>query len=505
MSEDARTTLAHYIGRQDEPQPHDPDQPTTAQRHVPGQHERLWLVLAAHLRGLEQTGVMDERSAISVAGMLERVSGHGTSSSPSLRRQAASIEERVDSGLAAELSGATTLGLAWEDWTATAVRLGLRSAALLVADAAARMQGGMIAMADLHSVSLMQGLHTGRPVQPITFGHLLGGAIGPVGSGTGRLLDQLDLLNRSPLGAGSMSGEVVGAERGDSAAWLGFSAAVPNTFDAVSNVEDIIGVLDASAALAAPVARMLDELSMLVRTDPSSLVFADEWMREDAQLPGFSAVEGLASLSADLRAVTTRAAALTAQLRNLPYAPLGANLDWIDTDVADLFVHTGTLCDRVEELFRSSLTVNRAYLANRAGRHYTTSNDLAAFLMTEEQLPPSVSRNIASLTLRRMREEHIEMSAISPELLDTAALMIIGRELKVEMETLARWFAPRRFLERRLVEGSPAPSKTREWLEAEASRNRKASEEVAARRLRIRDAEKVTRKWVEERAAEPND
>lgn len=505
MSEEARTTLAEYIGRQNDPQPADPDQPTTAQRPVSGQHDRLWLVLATHLRGLEQTGVMDERSAISVAGALGRVTGRQDSGAASLRQQAAAIEERVDSGLAAELTGAATLGLAREDWTATAVRLGLRSAACLVADAAVRMQGGMIAMADLHSVSLMQGFHTGRPVQPVTFGHLLGGAIGPVGNGIGQLLDQLDRLNRSPLGAGSMSGEVVGAERHDSASWLGFSGPLPNTFDAVANVEDVAAVLDASAALAAPVARMLDELTMLVRTDPSSLVFGDDWMREDAQLPGFTAAEGLVTLAADLRGVTTRAAALTARLRSLPYGPLGANLDWIDTDVADLLVHTGTLFDTVEALFRSSLTVNRAYLANRAGRHYTTSNDLGAFLMTEEQLPPSVSRNIASLTLRRMREENIEMSAITPELLDTAALMVIGRELKVEMETLARWFAPRRFLERRLVEGSPAPSKTREWLESESNRNRKASEEVAARRLRIRDAESATRRWAVERAAEPND
>jgi hypothetical protein len=125
--------------------------------------------------------------------------------------------------------------------------------------------------------------------------------------------------------------------------------------------------------------------------------------------------------------------------------------------------------------------------------------------MTEEQLPPSVSRNIASLTMRRLREENVEMSSITPEMIDTAAMLVIGRELKVELETLGRWFAPRRFLERRLVEGSPAPSKTREWLASEVDRNRSASDEIAARRLRVRDAEAAIRKWVEDKASESDD
>ncbi len=97
------------------------------------------------------------------------------------------------------------------------------------------------------------------------------------------------------------------------------------------------------------------------------------------------------------------------------------------------------------------------------------------------------------------------MSAITPELLDTAAMLVIGRELKVEMETLGRWFAPRRFLERRLVEGSPAPSKTREWLETEAERNREAVDAVASRQKQIRDAETTLRSWLEQRASESDD
>src|SRR5690606_14885817 len=98
--------------------------------------------------------------------------------------------------------------------------------------------------------------------------------------------------------------------------------------------------------------RMLDELATLVRTDPASLVFDDEWMREDAHLPGFSAAEGLVTLASDLRGLTVQSASLVTRLRTLPYGPLGAALDWIDDDAGEFLGRAESRFLRVESLFR---------------------------------------------------------------------------------------------------------------------------------------------------------
>jgi len=126
-------------------------------------------------------------------------------------------------------------------------------------------------------------------------------------------------------------------------------------------------------------------------------------------------------------------------------------------------------------LMKDALFVNRAYFANRAGRSLVTVSDLVDFLMIEEQLDPAAARSITSLTLTRMRESGIESSGITAEMLDTAAMMTIGRELKVEFEAISRYLAPRRFVERRNVTGGPAPSAVRSWL-AGATERRQADE-----------------------------
>ncbi len=110
------------------------------------------------------------------------------------------------------------------------------------------------------------------------------------------------------------------------------------------------------------------------------------------------------------------------------------------------------------------MEINRAALAHRAGRAYTTSSDLADVLMLEEQIDPGAARSIAALAIARVMQEGVEISALTPEIIDAAALVVLGRELKIEFETISRYLAPRRFIERREATGAPSPASTRAWL-----------------------------------------
>jgi argininosuccinate lyase len=121
-------------------------------------------------------------------------------------------------------------------------------------------------------------------------------------------------------------------------------------------------------------------------------------------------------------------------------------------------------------LIGGGLEVNRAYLANRAGRDHTTTSDLADFLMLEEGLDPGSARNIALMTVRQAMSQGIEASGITPAMIDSHALLVIGRELGIEAEAIGRALAPRRFLEKRTVPGGPAPDATRDYLDLERAR-----------------------------------
>ncbi len=381
------------------------------------------------------------------------------------------MDQRIEAVVPKSLSGAATLGLSREEWLATGIRMLWRDTSLNATGALVDMAHAALALADVHAVTVMPAFLGGRPAQPTTLAHYLGGLIGPLRASRERLLDGFARLNRSPLGAGILAGDVLAADREDLADRLGFDGVIPNTFDAVASVEDVAELLDGIIAAASILRRFVREIGLWVRTDPTSFVLDEGWtMLPEPGQPTLVLGERLDALESLLGEVGINAQSLTSRLREVGFGPLGSAYEWIYDGQERLEPLLESALIETGEFLLNGLIVNRAYLGNRAGRGYTTAGDLATFLMTEEQIAPTAARNIAVLVLARVKEANLEVSGITQDMIDSAAMLIIGQEIKVEMESLGRFLAPRRFLERRQVTGSPAPAMVREWLTDERER-----------------------------------
>ena len=146
------------------------------------------------------------------------------------------------------------------------------------------------------------------------------------------------------------------------------------------------------------------------------------------------------------------------------YGPQLASLGRIAYGLDAIITEATGLAAEVARFLEDGLVVNAAYFSNRAGRSFSTSSDLADFLILEEQLMPGEAEQIAALTISRARDQGLEAAGITVDLIDGAAMMVIGRELKVEFEAISRYLAPRRFVERRTALGSPSPDSMRTFV-----------------------------------------
>jgi len=427
-------------------------------------------VLAAHLAMLQEQGVIDGAGFDSLARALDtvRASLAAEAEHAALRTLMADLSSRMDAFTPPELAGAATLGLAREEWLAAVVRLAWRQALDAIVESALDLRRELIDLADLHVVTIMPAFAGNRATQPTSLGHLLGGVIVPLRSATHRLSGARTVIDRSPLGAGSLAGEILALDRERQAELLGFASPVGNTLDAVMSVEDVVDAAEAIAATVAPVRRFLRELGAWMRSDPDSFLLTDAWqIQAEASNPVVALPEPVELLVQQLAAVEDDCRSLVIRLRELAYGPIGGFADAMVGAAFSLQAKATRSLDTVRSLLAEGMAINRAYLGNRSGRAYTTGGDLAAFLMSEEGVPPAAARAIAAMVLRQLREQGLEVSAIQQDMIDSAAMLTIGREIKVEMEALGRYLAPRRFLERRTVLGSPASASTREWLASE--------------------------------------
>ncbi|MDP9369594.1 MAG: lyase family protein, partial [Chloroflexota bacterium] len=355
------------------------------------------------------------------------------------------------------------------DILAALLRLALRERLLGVAAAVEGTRAALLDLAAAHAVTLMPAYSGGQAAQPTTFGHFLGGVVAPLGRAAGRVSAAYAEVNRSPLGAVALASTSLGIDRERVAALLGFDGLAVNTYDAVAATDHVAAAANAVAGIASSLGRFLAELLAWLRTEPTSFRLGDAWLGHDPALPQLRAPVGVERLLLAVRRVEADATALVSLSRDAGYGPVGAATDLLEQTARVVLEGAADVATRTTELL-GDLEVNRAYLANRAGRAHTTSGDLADFLMTEERLEPAAARNVAALTVARAIPSGVEVSGITPEMIDAAALAVIGRELGVEVEQISRHLAPRRFIERRTATGSPSPAATRAYLDQERLR-----------------------------------
>jgi argininosuccinate lyase len=438
----------------------------------PEDRRRIWQYLsctvAAHLIMMHDTQLIDDRAQAILFAALDAVRGSEPPDA-TLATLVAQFDERLDAVTPAGVAGTARVGRGVADVVATLIRLDLRDHLLATMTDLDQLREAAIQLAEAHVVTLMPAYAGGQATQPTTLGHFLGGLIAPLARAATRLRAAYDEVNYSPLGAGALASSGLGIDRERLASVLGFHGPVPNTFDAVAATDHIAATADALADAIAPGCRLIEELLSWLRSEPGSVRLADRWVASSPDLPHWRAPVGLQALLARGRKAQHDAGALRALAASAGYGPVAGWADPLIAATQSLFQDARSFLSDLRQLL-SGMEINRANLANRAGRAYTTSSDLADVLMLEEQIDPGAARSIAALAIARVMQEGVEISALTPDIIDAAALVVLGRELKIEFEVISRYLAPRRFIERRSATGAPSPASTRAWLAAERER-----------------------------------
>ena len=427
-------------------------------------------VIAAHVEMLRRVGLIDDEAAGTLIEAIGRVAEQTPAADFDLIALVREFDGRIEAQAPPAIASVALAARGVIDVAATVARLEVRAGLLALDAGTEALRRALIDLAEVHVVSVMPIMIDGAVAQPGTIAHWLAGLIAPLGRGHDNLAAAYAVVNHSPLGAGSHASSALENDRQATSEWLDFEAPIPNAFDAVAAVDHFVSASSVAAATIAPLGRWLNELVVLARTEPSALRLGDRWRSTLADMPQFEAPTGLEALAARCETAFARAHSVAAAAMRTPFGPVSIRVTGLLNEASGAIEDVRSTVADVCLLLAEGLEFNRAYLANRAGRAFSTASDLIDFLMIEEQQDPHAARAIATLTISRARELGVEASGITPELIDGAALLVIGQELKVEFEAISRYLAPRRFIERRTAIGGPSPAAIRTYLQEERAK-----------------------------------
>ncbi|MFN3254503.1 MAG: argininosuccinate lyase [Ilumatobacter sp.] len=192
----------------------------------------------AHVRGLERVGLLtsDERDEILAA--LDQVGVEMDTASFTFAESDEDIHtaiERRVTEIAGPAGGKLHTARSRNDQVATDLRLWCKRELRDVAIRLVEMQEALLEQALDAGDAYLPGYTHLQRAQPVLLSHHLMAHGWALGRDVSRLLDTIDRLDVSPLGAGALAGSSLPIDPAGNAADLGFAKAFDNSLDAVSD------------------------------------------------------------------------------------------------------------------------------------------------------------------------------------------------------------------------------------------------------------------------------
>ena len=453
-------------------------------------HDGLNLADMAHLLQLATDGIVPRPAASALAGALVRADATDWTDfgyDPASGEPYSSRERRFESEVG-EAAGWLHAGRPRREATRVAFRLHLRREVCALVLASARLAAALGGRGREHRSTLFADHTYLQPAQPSTVGHYLTSFAYPVLRDGERLLRVIDWLNASPCGAGAVNGSRLVTERELTAAALGFDQVIVNTRDAMWQVDGLIELGATIASLACIQTSLAEDLEIWASEEFGYVELGGSYARSSVLMPqkrnpyALSMIRGMAGvLSGRLTGVVAVQKSPSARSDSLimAYGEVPAMVDESrrTTDLTAGVVET--------------LAVNEDRLRQALDAGFSQATDLADELMLRCGLDYRRSYRVAGRALRILAEQGRSARELTPDVLDAAAVEILGEPLSNDPGDLASALDPDAIVATRTAVGGAAPAAVEEMADEIESR-RAALVTAAEARLAHFDAAEAT-------------
>jgi argininosuccinate lyase len=277
------------------------------------------------------------------------------------------------------IGGALRAGRSRNDQVATDIRLFSIDQMLNIAKLVTDLQGVILSQATEYIDAPAPGFTHLQHAQPVLFGHELAKHAHAFDRDISRIHDWYERINFSPLGAGALAGSSLPLDPVASATALGFSGAIANSIDAVSDRDFVAEALFLLAMIGIHLSRMGEEWCLWTSTEFGWAKLDDAYATGSSIMPQKKNPD-IAELA---RGKSGRLIGnLTGVLAMLKALPFAYNRD-LQEDKEPLFDSIDTLTLILPAFIGmvATTTFDRVTMANSAAMGYSLATEIADFLV----------------------------------------------------------------------------------------------------------------------------
>ncbi|MBX3268472.1 MAG: argininosuccinate lyase [Acidobacteria bacterium] len=405
------------------------------------------------------------------------------------------IQQEIGKHCDAETAGKLHTARSRNDIDVTIYRLQLRELCLKLIGSAVDLRKVFHELAAEHHETVMPAYTHTQPAQPTTLAHFILAMSENLGRDIRRLRAAFENMNRSPLGAGAITTSGFPIDRHRVAELLGFSEPTVNSYGSIASVDYFTETLGAVAALLVNIGKFAQEFMQMAMVEFNAIRLPDGYVQGSSIMPQKRNPVALEHI----RAIGSKALGQTlgvfTAVHNTPFG----DINDVEDDLQPLIFNAMRDADRAVSLFGHTLRSARfdtENLRRRAGENFIAVTELADTIVRRENLPFSLSHKIVGKSVRLAIEAG---SDVTHEIIQEAAMDVLGHELELSPEELAAAVSPENFVAVRTIYGGPAPSETRRALRVERDTADDDNEWLARTRAHLDNARMVLGRTVDER------
>jgi argininosuccinate lyase len=270
-------------------------------------------------------------------------------------------------------------GRSRNDQVATDLRLWLRGQVDAIAGELARLQRGLIEVAEREAETILPGFTHLQTAQPVTFGHHMLAWFEMLHRDHQRLLDARERLNISPLGVAALAGTTYPVDREATARALGFDGVAANSLDAVSDRDFALEFCSVAAICMTHLSRMAEEMVLWSSAQFDFVDLGDAFCTGSSIMPQKKNPDVPELVRGKTGRVNGHLFALLTLMKSQPLAYNKDNQE----DKEPLFDAVDTLAGSLRAFadLIPRMTVKAENMREAARRGYATATDLADYLV----------------------------------------------------------------------------------------------------------------------------
>jgi argininosuccinate lyase len=337
----------------------------------------------AHCRMLERQGIIPPADASSIVETLSEIRSEIESGAFRFQQVDEDIHMAVERGLIERIGpagGKVHTGRSRNDQVSLDMRLYLRDEIGDILKLLAELQKTFVALAKREIDTLMPGYTHLQKAQPVLLAHYLMAFREMLGRDKARLAECLGRVNVMPLGSAALAGTSLPLDRRFTAKQLGFREISANSMDAVSDRDFVAEFIFDAGLLMMHLSRFCEDLIIWSSGEFGFVEISDAYTTGSSIMPQKKNPDVAELIRGKTGRVYGNLVRILTVLKGLPMTynrdlqedkePL---FDTVDTVKMSLMVLTG---------MAGNLTFNRQRMLEEAAKGFSTSTDVAEYLVT---------------------------------------------------------------------------------------------------------------------------